>query len=220
MSHRFSKIRETNNWPIDQETINDNLRPFAEEVGGQLNEHNWAANAISSNSNVTAGAQIRIRSSSQEVNPGIGQASPRPGTLPTDGFKVSGSSQWVVVDDMDLTDEYDDTVVLITASFQIETTNVVIAGLWGFQLAIAVDENIISESIVGSVDKALDNLAEGFMNSQVTMPFVVEVVVPLTAGPHRVSLVARTCRGANLAVPAANVFYMVLNREMIILESW
>jgi hypothetical protein len=221
MSHVIPEARAETGQSIDLEPLNRTMQWFANEINGQLNEHNWAANAVTGVTDVEAGAIVRVSHAYQECDPGIGQANPLPVTVPANGFKISSSMQWVTITTLELTKDWDETTLVIMGSLQIGSSTPGGAQvLWGLQLAVSIDNSPLMESVTGSMDNSNDTEGEGMNSTRLNSPFVIEVVEPILAGTHTVTIQARTIRDEGMTVPANDDYYMALNRELIILELW
>lgn len=221
MSWRFPILREEAGHICDVNMLNENIRPFNDEISGFLNEHNFAVNAHTSNTNLEHGAVIRIVSVSQAVDPAMGQSNPPPTATPADGFKVPTSGEWETVSITDATYETDDTICHIITSFQVQPSLPGGASeKYGIQFAIAIDGIILNETITGSVDKEIDVAGEGYSDSTFADPMVVEAIEPVAAGQHRFALKARMVPNQAYNQFTNLDYYMILNREMIVLELW
>lgn len=221
MAWKLPTLREVVGYIVDVDSWNENFRWANDEISGYLNEHNWANNAITSATNMEAGSVIKIISASQAVNPDIGFGNPPPTVLPAGGYRIPNSFQWEVITILDTTVETADTIVHHICTFQCEPSNPAApSNKYGVQFALAIDDNVINETIIGSVDKPIDPVGEGFGDLNMGEPLVVESIDFISAGTHRFTCVARLVDNATFVQVAVDDYYMILNREQIIIELW
>ena len=79
------------------------------------------------------------------------------------------------------------------------------------QMAIKVDGVVIPETITGGVETTQDKIL-GIRPNQFCMPALTSVVLPLSPGPHRITIVVRS-----VGVPEGRAFRVGAN-ELICLE--
>jgi len=224
MAWRFPKWRELDGYPVDVDTLNESVEAFLEEMDGLLNEHNWANEAVTRLSDVAPDATVQMRSRSVEVSPSIGQGNPPWYTipLPIGVTVVSSNLDWFVLDQMTTTVNTDNVNLWIMASFQQRggiplTTDSV---RFGSQYGIRVDGYVIWETVIGGADRSNDLRGEGFGGNNSCFPVVIDAVLPVTSGTHLIEIVQRTIRNENFDTPSTDDFWMVFNRELIIVELY
>jgi hypothetical protein len=200
--------------------LNENFEAFIQETQGNLNEHNWAEEAFPDVEDYAPGACIRVRHSYEEVEPVlIGGPWSSPINI---GTVVSGTAyqtlatfDWAPV--MVETFVCDTTTLWINCSFQSSiSSGTVNADRYGIQYGLRVDGVILAETVTGSGNRNTDRNGEGIDGDGTQMAFVLDALVPVIAGTHEVELVARMCLGQDMEKPVQ--YWMVFNREMIILE--
>jgi len=228
MSYIFPPNRDRNKWPIDPDSLNENFQEVVSEVQGNLGEHNWQENGIP-NTDIAISAEEapvvcwrRFFSNSPWDHSG-GYFDPRTSSQ-TYGWKVPNSREWSTIafdssGSLSKTLTTRNSLLWIMASFQQH-------GQWdnwgskpmpGVQYAIAVDGNIIHETIPGCLDYANDPLGAGLGVRR--FPFAIDVLYPVPAGDHTIEVKCRL--GLGDTVKSFNPdtdFYMVADREFIIIE--
>jgi len=202
------------------ETAHEKLKNLQtlQEMQGQLNEHNWAEQAFTSPSDYTIGACLRTKQSASSVEAML-PGTVAPGTL---AAIVSGTPyQTVPVFDWDVvmttTVRTTTATLWISASFQ-HATSLTATARDGIQYALRVDGIEIVETITGTGNRANDAAGEGIDGRGSNMPFVLDAIVPVFAGQHTVQLVARMCSGPSMSLSSNSVYWMVLNRELLVVE--
>lgn len=218
MAWKYPRYRNVDGEVMDLEAINENFETVVQEMQGQLNEHNWAYNAFTSPLDYTAGACLRTKQLSSEVTAMLPGAV-APGTI---GMLVSGTAyktlpvfDWDVV--MSTTIRTSTATLWISASFQ-HAYSALVTSREGIQYALRVDGIEIVETITGTGNRANDQNGEGIDGRGTNMPFVLDAIVPVLAGQHTVQLVSRMCSGPSMAISANDVYWMVLNRELFVVE--
>lgn len=220
MAWKYPRYRLSDSEPIDADAINENFEAYVQETQGNLNEHNWTTEAFPDVEDYESGACIRIRHSYEEVEPVlIGGPYSSPINI---GTVVSGTAyqtlatfDWASV--MAETFVCDTTTLWINVSFQSSiSSGTVNADRYGIQYGIRVDGTIIAETVTGSGNRNTDYKGEGIDGDGTQMAFVLDALIPVIAGTHEVELVARMCLGQDMDKPTQ--YWMVFNREMIILE--
>lgn len=224
MAWKYPKTRSRATQPMDLDALNENFEVVVQEMQGNLNEHNWAANAFTDAEDYALGAVIRVRQFAAEVVP-MAAISPPPAST---AAVVSGTPyralpdfEWGQV--ITQTVQTDVSALWIMASFQHSVSDP--AGSVqrsGIQYAIRLDGTVLTETITGSGERQTDVNGEGYDGDGTNMGFVVDAVVPVTAGPHQIELVARMASGValNLQYLANDDYWMVHNRELLIVELY
>jgi len=252
MSFYFPKNRERKDYPIDKDAINEDFREVYAETQSGLGEHNWRRGAISNLASMASDAGIKVHRTGLALTHGITNAdypSGSDGTGPQTGvpannyFNVSPSNTWnVVVTEsgtpnlaatMSRTITTGNSLLWIMASFQQATrnatrdvvSNAVRYELGGCNHAISLDSTIIYESMDGGLDVANDPTGSALRMDD--HPFVVDVLIPVNAGVHTLSMEIRHAYGPTNSFTgnftpvysvSTNNFYQIMSREFIILE--
>lgn len=245
MSFFFPKNREKDGFPLDAEAINENFRDAYAETQSGLGEHNWRNGAILDRSKLEANTGIKIHRTgvalSHSIADGGGGSDPVPGAVGSNYYNVNPVSDWNVViavsgiaATMSRTITTGNSLLWIMGSFQQHTTNNarrylgldgVLSEISGCGHAISLDGTIIYESMDGGLDFSNDPTGTALRLD--SYPFVVDTLIPVTAGVHTVSLEVRLGFGpsapySEIFVPtysvATNNFYQIMSREFIILE--
>lgn len=230
MSWKFPKFPVKNTQVVDLEDMNANFEEFAEELGGQLNEHNWKEGAISSVTTIDKDAAFVWHSAGDYVQ--TLTSWPQPNTA-QDAQLVSARPVWTSIENSSVTFTSPSCLLWIHGSVQINQ-GAVSSGtglpsntgtLWSgnyfvkIQLAIRLDNYVIPESIIGSEEVDNDYPAGVRMPM---MPLVTSIAFPIATGSHTVELVVRTIgtvleKGTTLQNTSPKGFY-ISNREIITLE--
>lgn len=221
MAWRYPKWRDLDGYPVDIDSINEDFEATVEEMEGSLNEHNWAYQAVTSLDDVAPDALVQFKEKYQTVNPTIGVGNPPARFLPTNGFQVAANLDWCVIDDMSTTVNTDTANLWIMASFQHQGSDPD-AGSFrlGVQYGIRIDGTLLWETVVGGADRSNDLRGEGFGGSYGATPFVIDAILPVVSGQHLVEIVARTPRNENFDTLQTDDYWMVFNRELIIMELY
>lgn len=235
MSWRFPKYPVKNTQVVDLEDMNENFYSFAEELGGQLNEHNFQEGAISATTQVAKDAAFVWHQSGAAPTPNTSLPYPQSGDQ-----LISARPTWTPIENCSVTFTSPDCLLWIhgTAQFTqpgataIDGVPTATGNVWNpeyfvlIQVAIQIDNYVIPESIVGGTETDNDK-ASG--TKQPMFPAGTSLVLPIAAGQHTVTLVARAVGAivdkgtiATPATPAATEqspwgFYASC-RELICLE--
>lgn len=217
MAWKYPKYNNTDGEPIDAEAINVNFEAFIRETQGNLNEHNWASGAFTDAEDYEIGACLRIDHSYDEVTPMAAQTA-APANI---AAIVSGTAyQTIAVYDWDVVDSTQiicDTALLwVIASFQHSVSNDFTR--YGVQYGLRLDGVVIAETVTGSGGRNTDSNGEGLDGDGTNMPLVLDAILPVLSGPHTIELVARMCTSATIALPPTAAYWMVCNRELIVVE--
>lgn len=221
MATKFPKHRPKNTQPIDLDAVNENFLKIIEEEG-EYNEQNWERGAIKSRLKLDPGALFRQLNPNQSVDPGIGQGNPPPVSVPADGFQLPVNSDWTLIDDLIISDKYfTGSFIKICGSWQQESSDPVDPTVrYGIQYAVRLDGAILPETVPGGADRSNDKTGEGYNAAGMNSPIVIEAVVAIETGNHTIEIVARTIRNADYDVPPSDDYYMILNRELSVLELY
>lgn len=224
MAWRFPKWRELDGYPVDVNSLNENIEATLEEMDGSLNEHNWAYQAVTDLSDVAPDSIVQMKSKFVELDPSIGQGNPPWSSppLPIGISVLSSNLDWFVIDDMTTTVVTDTVNLWIMASFQQRgsTPTTRDSVRLGSYYGIRIDGYIIWETVIGGADRSNDLRGEGFGGNISCFPVVIDAVLPVTQGSHLIEIVQRTIRNEDFEVPDSEDFYMVFNRELIIVELY
>ena len=212
MAWKFPKRRVEFEDPAAIDDINDNFNEYSQE-SGSIDEHNFRADAISSQSDLAPTAGLLVTVSSEEVNHGIvdqnasGEPDNTTGGADNDIIGDTANS-WVSIDDLPVTVQTEDSPLWILASLQR-------LNLSDAAFAISIDGAVIPETIVGGVTR--DNDPYGFGPSTPNSPYAFDGIVSVAAGTHSVSVVARFFRRSSFPATTA-VMDTIQNRELIVIE--
>tara|TARA_R100001082_G_scaffold98004_1_gene66088 strand:- start:15607 stop:16347 length:741 start_codon:yes stop_codon:yes gene_type:complete len=243
MSWRFPKYPVKNTQTVDLEDVNANFLEYAEELGGQLNEHNWKEGAIAATTSLEKDAAFAWHQG--------GAYDARPSHVwpgPTANSQlITARPVWTAISNCTLTFTSPDCLLWLHGSAQLNQgaldsssgrpSNT--GSIWGpagasggstptggpyfvsVQLAIRLDGYVIPESIIGGTEIDNDD-ASGVRMPM--MPLVTSIVFPVATGSHTVELVARTVgkvleKGGGAQSPETSPLgFYVSSREMICLE--
>tara|TARA_R110000765_G_scaffold55796_1_gene110450 strand:+ start:1076 stop:1690 length:615 start_codon:yes stop_codon:yes gene_type:complete len=201
MSWRFPKHKLSAGQTVTPENLNEGIRPAAEELSGQLNEHNWKAGTIPTRGDCDADSAFVWHQSAT-----ISDLSSWPfGNL----YSIPCTSSWVEVLTDQITFSCPSTLLWVHLSAQTSST----AGLpllTNYSVALLIDGQVVQETIIGAGDTGNDG-APGIL--RMSLPVVTSVVLPVASGTHTVSWAIRGKPG----VYNASWIY-VLARELIVLE--
>ena len=222
MAWKYPKHRTRDAQPMDLDALNTNFSLVVTEMQGNLNEHNWASGAFTDPEAYAKGAVIRVRQAYSEVIPMAPTTAP-PANV---GAVVSGTPyqvldnyEWGSVVSQNV--KTDATSLWIMASFQHSVSNASPTARNGVMYAIRIDGVVLVETITGGGERHTDAKGEGYDGDGTHMPFVIEAVIPVVAGPHRVELVARMATSvAGTAALASGDYWMIHNRELLIMELY
>jgi hypothetical protein len=204
MSWKFPKYPVKNTQVIDLEDVNANFREFADELAGQLNEHNWKEGAISATTSLEKDAAYCWHSAGAHCVTASSPGWPTPVTSGSPKMQlITARPVWTPLDNVTLTFTSPGCLLWIHGSAQLNQAPVdsgsglpsYTGTIWDsdyfvrLQLAIRIDNYVIPESIIGGVE--VDNDRPAGMK-QPMMPIVTSIAFPLAAGQHTVELVART----------------------------
>jgi hypothetical protein len=229
MAWRFPKWRELDGYPVDVDSLNESIEAYLEETDGLLNEHNWTNEAVTVLSNVAPDAITQMRSLSVTVPSNLGQGSPSwdvTGPIPIAVFIASTNMDWFVISGLSTTVTTGSVNLWVMASFQQTGTQPMFlpkpeeSVRSGSQYGIRIDGYVIWETVVGGADRSNDTNGEGFGGNQASLPVVIDAVLPVTEGQHLIEIVERTVRNNAFYTPNEYDYWLVLNRELIIVELY
>lgn len=185
---------------VDLDALNVNLRTFVDETGARLNEHNWhygclATQAIRTAS-IDAGAWCRLW---------IDETGTDYWAVNASTFTVTATGTWIEVES--ITVSTPGAILWVIASFSAHiwytagAPTPIASPLANGSYALAIDGGVIQESMVGSAEPDQDvscmtagaalfgEGSPGLWNR--LGPVEAEVIIPVSAGTHVVSLMAR-----------------------------
>jgi hypothetical protein len=228
------RIRSTH--VIDAEDFNANLLPFAEAAEGRLGEHNVAGDGFDATTGdrdlFSGNAGFHARKSVQDVDhTSINNATNSTAAAnarSANAFEIPKTGTWAEVTGATLEFSTPGSLALISARalyWNTTDTNTATAGVSypsedpGLMIAIRVDGNLISESIMGSGELGNDTVNSGNSPGAVTAdqdPFPVSTgtLEYLTPGRHSIELVCRLAGPQN----DSSEFHFLLTRELTVLE--
>lgn len=216
MSWRFPKFPIKAARLTDALDTDDNFLEFVEEVGGELNEHNWQNKATAATAIPRTGVDrddiflwhsigvdkttAGLPSATQLIN-GTAVGSPGTGTI-----YVPNANAWTPLPTSTLTFTSPHTLLWIHASLQAvndpyaasQWWRVLTSGFWGgnrkadtfanLLVGIAVDGYVIPESVVGGVESDNDR---NYGVRLPSMPLATSLVYPVVAGEHTIEIQVR-----------------------------
>jgi hypothetical protein len=178
------------------EHVNEALLPVAEELSGELNEHNWANGAFTSRlDDLHEDACMQVPGTIFARNMDAAKQVDAKGSVPTGYAIIEDTMGWstpttAAGDAWSTSFLCRDGLLWVHISFQAQT-------VWpGVLFGIAVDGNLIPESVCGSVAhlteevRAPSNSLGGSSPGLVRLntPVVLECLVPVPAGLHVIEL--------------------------------
>lgn len=201
MSYKFPRWSIEADDAIEFEDLNEDFTELVDEFGGRLNEHNFAQNAF-------ARAQqddgIAMRLYQTKVSDDIhGAGYPTAST-----YLIPARQNWTAIANLTVTFQTEGGVVWVLASMQLESPLYPLNSVVIMQVAVAVNGQIVPESIVGS-GEVNDSTVSGMIT---TVPVVVEAFVPVAPGSVTVDIVVFDLSPE--VAPAGRV----ASRELVVVE--
>lgn len=224
---------------VDGDTMNpDDLNLYYELIWGELQAltgFSFQVASLTVGTDIAESAAVRMVSYKEEVNHGIDITVPTPAPYES-AMVVSGDVlvsvadfTWRVIESRTIST--DTASLWIMFSFQqgiscagggtptnSNEEGILNSARAGVQYAISIDGSVISETITGSGERATDVNGEGYGGQGANEALVIDCVWPVVAGNHTIEVVWRMPRGKDYEQPDADDYFMVLNRELIILE--
>ena len=213
--HPRENIR--NNDVPSVEPLNRNFADFDEEIGGRLNEHNWAASGFNDATHFADDIAIRLYHAYTESD---GGDDPSYGAVTPGEFLIPHNSQWSAALSKSFTAVGG--MIWVMASFQLQSEEL------GVQCVLRINGTIDPDSLWpygdGEVerqeldaDDAFARRAPGETNTLV--PVLVETLTSVPPGECTVELVARTTLEDRFpSTVTTREKYAIYHRELIILE--
>ena len=226
MAHVFPKRPVSSTTIMSVDELNENMLAIAQEAG-RLNEHNFKNGCQSSSVlYVEPGAAVALRAVKSDVDHEADfetLATSRPADI--DLVLLEESSLWTTLEELEI-ETYNSLIwVLFSLQYSCHTNDYTETG--GAEFAVAIDGVIVAETITGTLD--LDNAYAANLLSQQGgtgpilpnrvrgCPISNDVVLPITAGRHTISLVGRQLIYNTISV-GSNVSACVLSRTLIPIE--
>lgn len=199
MSWKFPKYPMENGRVPDVDNMNENFLASAQELAGQLNEHNWAKDAFTAAPNATTffkGDTAFVWHSnftSRIVLPYpivSGPGAPNPNAF----VVFQERADWREIPGSKLSFSCSSCLGWIHASLQFYDyqPSTTLAQETNFQFAIKVDGAVMSETITGGVEPPQDvrRASSMWVRSE-----AISLVFPLAPGPHEIAIVIRAAGG-------------------------
>jgi hypothetical protein len=219
MSWKFPKYPMENGRVLDVDNMNENFLASAQELAGQLNEHNWEKNAFTSAANPTTyfeedSAFVWHSNSATRV------------VIPNDLQGGSGGvsdyvyfperADWREITESKLSFSCSSCLGWIHGSLQFYDERpsfpTALTDESNFQIAISIDGAVISETITGGVEAPQDQRRS---DSMWVRSEAISLVFPLSPGPHEIVIVIRSVGGLNFG---DKVGAWIASNELICLE--
>jgi hypothetical protein len=238
MAQIFPKHKIKDGSPVSKDEVNENLQEIVGEIQGGLGEQNWAEDTFT-RSKIGESALIRMHTKKIEGPKLFTSADPHryssPSSLSSDGFgsethhvKVPSNRTWTTLISFDVTCR--SSLLWVIASFQQDYES---RGRWydfegterngrdrffpGVQYAIAIDGGRFHETVIGGTDRSNDRRGESYRHWR--HAFTTDLIIPVTAGIHTVSLQGRMVATTGYKrFSDTQDFYAVGNRELIVME--
>jgi hypothetical protein len=215
---------------VDGDTMNpDDLNLYYEAVWNEataLTGFNFEYESLVVGTDIEDGAIIRVRTTSIEADHGIDVATndgaptvydPTPAI--TGLIRSRSDFEWRVI---------------VTETVTVSTCNLWVIFSWqqgvtdptpstfkgGCQYVLAIDGVPIMETMTGSGEKHTDVNGEGYGGTGANEAMVIDAVISLLAGTHTVSALWRQTRAPGFDQPEDEDCFMILNRELIIVELY
>lgn len=226
MPHVFPKRPVSSTAVMNIEDFNENMMAVAQEAG-RLNEHNMKDGCHSASPlYVQAGAAIMLDSEFDAVNPeGDYETFPPDPPVGTDMISLEENNFWTPILEKQIVTHNSPLWIIFSLQYCCHPDDYPDTG--GAQFAVAIDGTILAESITGSLD--MDNLYAADLahaysspvggpllpNKAYGCPISGDLVVPIPAGAHTISLLGKQLVSRDAVNPSsANVY----SRELIVIE--
>lgn len=225
MSQIFPKNKFKASEVISKDEVNENLRGVVGEIQGNLGEQNWAKDTFET-ANIDSNAVARVHYKYVEAPRAFLSSSPNTYQFAagTTGYgrtmnhvRISTNRTWTTLLSFNVTVR--SSLVWIMASFQQDYYSPSTRDRYmpGATYAIAVDGGRIHETVIGSLDRSNDRRGESYRYWK--NPFATDVLIPLSAGTHTISLEGRMVATTDYKnFSDSDEAYVVGNRELIIVE--
>ena len=225
MSWKFPKHPFHDGGAINQGDANDNFREIAEELTGQLGEHNWSENTITDRNHFNGDAVFVWSGSKKDTSASgrlsAGYSASYATAVAAGAQVVPTHSSWTPIDDTTLTISCPSCLLWIHGTAQTHAYNAHLESSWTSglgnlsdftpitRMAIQIDGSVLPETITGGV---LANQERMGINC-IYYPLGTSVLIPASAGTHEISLViASTSPGDD------GLDFFIENREIVCLQ--
>ena len=193
MSWKFPKYPMKNGRVLDVDNMNENFLASAQELAGQLNEHNWEKDAFTAAPNATSYFEqdsAFVWHSNSAARMAIPYTMLSGSGNATDFFSLPERPDWRELTDSRLSFSCSNCLGWIHASLQFYEYD---AGTdthleSNYQFALKIDGAVISETITGGVEAPQDWRRSDSMWARSE---AISLVFPLAPGPHEISIVVR-----------------------------
>ena len=225
MAWKYPKFDIRSGYVIDMDPINDNFLGVTNEISGTLNEHNFnseeAGEVPITRSQLDAGAAFRLHTSSARPSNAVTP------TINSDWLKIDQIDGWQTFDEDGAVLEFVSrgATVWACASFQLMATYGTNTSPlenkqkgYGIKVALKLDGTVVHDALLGSGDTETDFYrgAQGRAALKIPsavakqgtpygggglsgarLPIVVDAMLDLSPGPHKIELTVMSIRGHN-----------------------
>lgn len=225
MSQIFPKNKFKASEVVSKDELNENLREIVGESQGNLGEQNWAKDTFQTakiDSNAIARVHYKyveaprafLSATPNTYHPAVGTTSYGPNL---NHARISANRTWTTVLSFNVT--VHSSLVWIMASFQQDYYSPSPRDRYmpGATYAIAIDGGRIHETVIGGLDRSNDRRGESYRYWR--NPFVTDILTPLSAGTHTISIQGRMAATTDYKnFSDDDEAYVIGNRELIIVE--
>lgn len=217
MTWRFPRYLLTDGRTVNADDVNDNFLEVVEELGGRLNEHNFAYDTISQTTEISGDAAFVWHSAdSGYVNHFnvIAEAEVTNDAYEEDPLEIPAGVEWTPITvggDAAMSIVTSACALWVIASWQVTAASDAAprhTGNPGARYALSIDGQVIPETIIGGVEDLNDKTYDIRYGA---VPLTTSVVFPVASGEHTISL---ACRTSNRNSSKTNI----VCRELIVLE--
>lgn len=178
MSWRFPKHPLLPGQTVTPEALNEGVRPAAEELSGQLNEHNWKVGTIPNEFNCEPDCAFVWHSEGTFVNT-VGAAG---------AIVLQSTHDWQDLPGLSIQETMPSCLLWVHVSlWAFPTTSGGLLVQPTVALAIRIDDQLIQESIIGGGDLGNDEEQLG----SVRIPLCTSIVLPVGSGEHKITAAFR-----------------------------
>lgn len=202
MSWRFPRHLITDGRVLDADDLNQDFQPFAEELGGKLNEHNWQKDSIESISYVQRDAAFLYHwAGRRHVLEGYGPTTFYQLVHFLDGntlnpdvvdrvHEILPTLDWNVVTDASVSFISAPGLLWVHGSLQLQVEDAEQPFITpGVLVALRINGTVVPETVIGGLEEYNDPRCGLSYGSQ---PVATSVVWPTPGGQTTVELVVRT----------------------------
>lgn len=211
---------------MDHRDLNDGFLPVVEEMDGNLGEHNWSDDLRTQLFRTTDLAD----DVTQRVNSGTDRYKvvDASGTVPAKGsnpdlVEIPPTQSWEPIADLTHTFTTNGGFVYVIASFQTgrsrptDQLGSVQPQLLNMRFGVRIDGAVEPVLVVGDQDFYQEGSRMELGVDGWGQGVDIDGILPLAPGQHTIDIVA-SCRPTEFA--PADLYGLVFNRELIILEVW